>query len=230
MAVLVRLRRGNVAERTRLINRFKALIVEAPATVRAPYRGNTTTQQLRTATASRPGASTPCALTALAPADLEVTIYRQQLRALATQINDLDALIEAHTAQLDALTATYAAPLRAELGIGPVVAAELCIAYSHHGRIHTEAAFARLAGTAPIEATSGQTRDRHRLDRGGDRHLNAALHRIVIVRRQQHDPRTIAYYERRTTQGRTTKEITRCLKRVLARHLYRTLKAMPALP
>jgi len=109
-----------------------------------------------------------------------------------------------------------------ERGVGPIVAAQLIIAWSHHGRIRSEAAFARLAGAAPIPASSGQT-TRHRLSRGGDRQLNRALH-TVILHRRLHDPATKDYIARRAAEGKTTRDAVRLLKRYLARHLYRLLQ------
>ena len=88
-----------------------------------------------------------------------------------------------------------------EPGVGPIVAAQLIVSWSHHGRVRSEAAFARLAGVAPIPASSGQT-TRHRLSRGGDRQLNRALHTVVLHRRQ-HDPATKAYIERRVAEGKS---------------------------
>ena len=96
------------------------------------------------------------------------------------------------------------------------------LAWSHHGRIVSEAAFARLAGVAPIPASSGQT-IRYRLDRSGDRKLNRTLHQVILTRRRTHPP-TIAYIDRRTQEGKTRREVTRCLKRYLARNLYRLLE------
>jgi len=96
-------------------------------------------------------------------------------------------------------------------------------AWSHLGRIRSEAAFASLAGVNPIPASSGNT-IRHRINQGGDRRLNRALH-MAVVTRMRMDPRTRTYVERRTTEGRTTKEIRRCLKRYLARQIYRHLNA-----
>ncbi|MCT1601379.1 transposase [Kocuria sp. p3-SID1433] len=87
-----------------------------------------------------------------------------------------------------------------------------------------EAAFAAIAGVSPIPASSGNT-TRHRLNRGGDRRLNRALH-IATVTRMVHDPETRAYVDRRRAEGRTTKEIRHCLKRYLARRIYRTLEAL----
>ncbi len=95
----------------------------------------------------------------------------------------------------------------------------------HTGRIRSEAAFARLAGCAPIPASSGHT-IRYRLDRSGDRQLNRALHMILVTRRRAHAP-TIAYIHRRTHEGKTSREAIRCLKRYLARSLYRLLENPP---
>ena len=107
-------------------------------------------------------------------------------------------------------------------GVGPLLAAQIVLSWSHKGRIGSEAAFARLAGVAPIPASSGQT-IRHRLDRSGDRQFNRALHMIIVTRRRAHEP-TIAYIERRISEGKTRREATRCLKRSLARSLYRFLE------
>ena len=96
---------------------------------------------------------------------------------------------------------------------------------AHQGRIRSEAAFARLAGAAPIPASSGQT-VRYRLDRAGDRKLNRALHMILVTRKRTH-PATIAYIERRPQEGKTRREANRCLKRYLARNLYRLLEHPP---
>jgi transposase len=99
------------------------------------------------------------------------------------------------------------------------------ISWSHRGRIRSEAAFARLAGCAPIPASSGQT-VRYRLDRSGDRRLNRALHMILVTRRRTHAP-TIAYLTRRMQDGKSRREANRCLKRYLARSLYRLLEHPP---
>ncbi len=113
-------------------------------------------------------------------------------------------------------------------GVGPLAAAQVLISWSHRGRITSEAAFARLAGCAPIPASSGQT-VRYRLDRGGDCRLNRALHMILVTRRRAHAP-TIAYIERRIHEGKSRREATRCLKRYLARNLYRLLENGSPLP
>jgi transposase len=123
-----------------------------------------------------------------------------------------------------ALTAALST-IRAVDRIGPLLAAQVVLSWSHQGRIANEAAFARLAGAAPIPASSGQT-VRHRLDRSGDRKLNRALHLILVTRRRTHPP-TIDYIERRIGEGKTRREATRCLKRYLARSLYRLLENPP---
>jgi transposase len=99
------------------------------------------------------------------------------------------------------------------------------VAWSHRGRLRSEAAFARLAGAPPIPASSGLV-VRHRLDPGGDRQLNRALHTVIVSRRKHHAP-TIAYIERRRSEGKSPREAIRLLKRYLARHLFRVLEAMP---
>lgn len=91
--------------------------------------------------------------------------------------------------------------------------------------MRSEAAFARLGGVAPIPASSGKV-VRHRLDRGGDRRLNRALHTIVLTRRRV-DPETKAHIARRIAQGKSEREAVRCLKRYLARSLFRLMEAMP---
>ena len=109
-------------------------------------------------------------------------------------------------AQLDALVRRMVPSLLDQVGIGPVVAAQLVVSWSHHGRVHSEAAFAKLGGVAPIEASSG-TVVRHRLNRSDDRQLNRALHTIVMVRMRQ-DPTTKAYVARRLAEGKTKRRLT----------------------
>lgn len=112
--------------------------------------------------------------------------------------------------------------LLAERGVGPLTAAEILVAWSHPGRLRSEAAFAMMAGAAPIPASSGQT-VRHRLNRRGDRQLNRALHTIVLSRLAHHEE-TRAYAARRRAEGKTPREIRRCLKRYVARRLFRLLE------
>jgi len=107
-------------------------------------------------------------------------------------------------------------------GIGPVTVTIAIVTWSHPGRVRSEAAFASLAGTCPIPASSGNT-ERHRLNRGGDRRLNWAIHTIVMVRMRR-DPETKAYVQRRISEGRTKREAMRCVKRYVTRDLPRTLQ------
>ena len=151
---------------------------------------------------------------------------RQTATIMATVARRALSLIEeakAYEKQIRDLVRSWRPDLLAEVGVGPIVAATVLCAWSHPDRIHSEAAFAMLAGTAPIPANSGQVTNRYRLNRYGDRRLNHAIHTIVITRQRCH-PETQAYIERRTTQGKTTREIRRCLKRYITRDLYRLLQ------
>ena len=120
---------------------------------------------------------------------------------------------------------TTVAPRTAALfGAGPDVAGQLlATAGDNPDRLRSEAALAHLAGISPLPASSGRT-DRHRLNRGGDRAANSALHSIVLCR-MRHDPRTRAYVDRRTKQGLSKKEIMRCLKRYVVREVHTALLA-----
>jgi transposase len=205
-------RQSAVKAHTQAINALKGLLVTAPAELREQLEGLTTTRLVRQAATLDPGTlATPTAAATLA------------LSGLARRYQHLDAEISLLTSTLDQLTATAAPTLRALLGVGPDSAAALLIAAGDNPeRLRSEAAFAALCGSSPVEASSGKTR-RHRLNRGGDRQANAALHRIVIVRLRWHQP-TRDYLTRRTSEGKTRKEIIRCLKRYVAREVF------PALP
>jgi transposase len=147
---------------------------------------------------------------------------RLVLRSLARRVQA--ATVEAAELEREILAhiRALAPALLDEPGVGPIVAAQLIVAWSHPGRLRSEACFARLAGVAPIPASSGHTQ-RHRLSRGGDRQLNRALHTIVLHRRQ-HDAATRAYIAKRISEGKSSRDATRLLKRYLARHLYRLLE------
>jgi transposase len=161
--------------------------------------------------------------------DIATIAARAEAVRLAKRVVALSEELTANHAQMiDLIHASKAAAMLDETGIGPVTVAVVYTAWSHVGRVRSEAAFAALAGVNPIPASSGNT-IRHRLNRGGDRRLNRALH-MAVVTRMTHDPDTRAYVERRRSEGRTTKEIRRCLKRYLARHLYRTLQRLHAEP
>lgn len=161
--------------------------------------------------------------------DVATVAARAEAARLAKRVVALnEELIANHAQMTDLIRASKAAALLDETGIGPVTVAVVYTAWSHAGRVRSEAAFAALAGVNPIPASSGNT-IRHRLNRGGDRRLNRALH-MAVVTRMTHDPDTRAYVERRRAEGRSIKEIRRCLKRYLARHLYRTLQRLHAEP
>lgn len=147
---------------------------------------------------------------------------KAMLRRLARRIHALNAEIAEADVELAALIKTTAPSLLAVFGAGTSAAGQLLTtAGENPHRLHSEAALARLCGTAPIPASSGNT-TRHRLHRGGDRQANSAIHMIVINRLRWHQP-TKDYLERRTTEGKTKKEIIRCLKRAVVRELYRAL-------
>jgi transposase len=123
-----------------------------------------------------------------------------------------------------AIIRSWRPDLLEEFGVGPIVAATVLCARSHPGRIHSEAAFAMLAGVAPIPANSGQGTTRYRLNRYGGRNLNNALRTVVQIRIQYQQP-TRDYIARRTAEGKTGREIKRCLARYIARDLYRLLES-----
>lgn len=156
--------------------------------------------------------------------DLSITIARSEAKRLAAAILQFHAQLASNHRQLQDVVGAMAAGLLDLSGVGPVSAAQVLISYSHHGRVRSEAAFAALAGVNPIPASSGNT-TRHRLNRHGDRQLNRALYTIARSR-MLYDPATIAYVERRTSEGKTLREIRRCIKRFIARQLFRRLQIL----
>lgn len=192
-------------------------VLTAPEPVRARLRGMTNHAAVAKLTTLRAGS-------AWATVDLETTHTVACLQQLARRISDLTAEAQAHEKQIKTLVKTWRPELLDEVGVGPIVAATILCAWGYAGRVHSEAAFAKLAGTSPIQANSGQVNARHRLNRYGDRRLNCALHTIAITR-QRHDQATRDYTQRRTAQGKNPREIRRCLKRYIARDLYRILEA-----
>ncbi|WP_079173553.1 transposase [Streptomyces monashensis] len=153
--------------------------------------------------------------------DLATTTACTEAVRLAKRILALDAEITDNMNRIGQLVhASPAADLLDENGIGPVT---VLVAWSHPGRVRDEVAFAALAGVSPLPASSGNT-TRHRLSRGGDRRLNRALNVIAMVR-MVHHPQTRAYADRRRTEGKTDREIRRCLERYLTRRLYRHLNS-----
>ena len=149
-------------------------------------------------------------------------------RAIVAGHGDLPAGLVSAVEQITALVAQEAPELLEVFGVGPDVAAALLITVGGNpARMRTEASFAALRGISPIPASSGKTH-RHRLDRGGDRQANAAVHVVALTRRRS-NARTQAYLEKRTAQGLSPRrDINRCVKRYIARELYRILKAHSA--
>lgn len=156
--------------------------------------------------------------------ELALGIARAEAVRLAKSILDLEEQLNSNEQKLDELVkVSEAAPLLQEKGFAAVTAAKCLVAWSHEGRVRSEAAFACLAGVNPVPASSGNT-VRHRLNRGGDRKLNSALH-MAAISRMTHDPETRSYVEKRRAQGKSDREIRRCIKRYLARRAFRILTA-----
>ena len=216
LRVLLATREQAVQVRRVGLNQLRALLVTAPDELRQRLSGLPRTRLAIRCKALR--------LSAAASEHERATVL--SLRLCARRVTAADREAQTLEREIERLVRTLAPALLDEPGVGPISAGFLLLGWSHHGRLRSEAAFARLAGSAPIPASSGQV-SRHRLDRGGDRRLNRALHTIVLARRRHH-PATIAYIERRLSEGKSTREAVRCLKRYLARHLYRLLEQTPA--
>ena len=163
-----------------------------------------------------------------AHASREQTVRQAEIGRLALALGQARRQLKDNRAQLLAIVDDIAPGLTSRYGVGPVSAAQAFVSFSHPGRCRSEAAYAALGGTSPLPASSGQT-VRHRLNRGGDRALNRAIHAIALVRMRS-CPRTRAYVARRTAEGKTAREIRRCLKRYIARELYRQLNRTMNLP
>jgi transposase len=211
-------RHAVLVSRTKAINELKSVIITAPEHLRAGLRGTSLAKQLDRVEL----------LTSPPSAGVEHRVTILTLQGIAARIRFLSAQVDELDTELLSLVKSHQAgpALLAEPGVGPVVAAQLLVSWSHRGRVRNEAAFAALAGTAPLEASSGQ-RTRHRLNRGGDRDLNRALHTVAITRLRCH-PETIRYEIRRSTEGKTHRDIRRSIKRALARRLYRRIQAATA--
>ena len=204
---------------TGAINELKALIVTADESLRVQLRGLRTAGQVAACARFR---DRSCA-------SIHDRATRSSMRSLARRIQLLDTEVDEHDRSLKQLLDEAAPQLIAERGIGYVTAAQFFIAWSHPGRCHSEAAFARLGDTSPVPATCGQNQTRHRRNRGGDRQLNRALY-LVAVTKQRCDPTTKAYIARRVTEGKTDREAIRCVKRFIARRVWRLLEHPPATP
>lgn len=192
-----------------------SLVVAAPEALRSRFRGTSTAVMIDTASGLRIQGSW----------DLETRSYGTVLRDLARRSKAMHAEAKTHERAILAIVKTWRPDLLEVTGIGPIVAATVLCAWSHTGRCRDDGAFASLAGVAPIPASSGTT-SRHRLNRCGDRQLNRALH-VIALCRLRYDPATQAYAQRRRAEGKTDREVKRCLKRYIARQLYRQLENPP---
>jgi transposase len=194
---------------------MRALVLTGPQELREQFRGTTVYRLVRGAAKLRPG--DPCTA---------VGGTKYALRILAKRVLELEAELAELKAILRPLVAATAPELVARHGVGTFTTGALLVAAGDNPeRLRDERAFAHFCGVSPIDASSG-TVVRKRLNRGGDRHANEALWRIVMVRMVS-DPATRHYVERRTKEGLSTLETMRCLKRYVARELYPFLAAGP---
>jgi transposase len=199
--------------RTQALNVLRATIVTAPAGLREDLEGLPQSVLIRRAVALRPG-----------PMVNPLAAAKFALRSLARRYQELDSELQGLVEAITKLTAEISPGLVSTFGIGPDTAANLLVAAGDNPeRMRSEAAFSMLCGASPVDASSGK-QIRHRLNRGGDRKANASLHRVVLTRMRWHEP-TREYVERRTAEGKTKKEIMRCLKRYVAREVYNILMA-----
>src|SRR3954469_5964241 len=213
LSVLLTARRSAVNASTEAQLQVFSLVVAAPEPIRVRFRGQKLAAMLNTAAKLRVQSAW----------DVETTSTVVALRTLARRAHAmLQGARELQKAIL-AIIRGWRPDLLEQFGVGPIVAATVLCAWSHAGRVHSEAAFAMLAGVAPIPANSGQVTTRYRLNRYGDRQLNTALHTVVQIR-IQYQPATRDYVARRTAEGKTSREIKRCLGRYVARNLYRLLE------
>jgi transposase len=211
LRILLVARQEITVARTAQASRLRALLLAGDDTDRQAARG-ALTQSVLTGLAQR---------TVPAGARRDHAVRQAEIARLALALGQARHQLKDNRKQLLAIVDDIAPGLTGRYGIGPVSAAQAIVSFSHPGRCRSEAAFAALSGTSPLPASSGQT-VRHRLNRGGDRALNRAIHAIALVRMRS-CPRTRAYVARRTAEGKTTREIRRCLKRYIARELYRQL-------
>lgn len=211
LRLLLVARSSAVDVRREALTQLRSVIVTAPERLREELRELPAGRLLERCSRLRQARGRPDELASR----LVLRTLARRIEAATSEAAELEREIALHVQAL-------APQLLDEPGVGPIVAARLLVAWSHRGRVRSEAAFARLAGVAPIPASSGQTQ-RDRLSRGGDRQLNRALHTIVLHRRQ-HDPATRDYIARRLAEGKSRRDATRLLKRYLARHLFRLLQ------
>lgn len=211
-----------VKARTQVINQLKAILVIADPALRERMSSLGNAELFRTCARLAPHGGG-------GDEDGVVQATHMTLHMLAERIEQLTAQIDELNQRLTRIVEHHAPQLLVPVGIGPDSAVTLLITMGDNPeRLNTEASFAALCGVSPIEYSSGR-RSTRRLNRGGDRRANAALHRIVFTR-LRHDPRTQAYYERRTHEGKTRREIIRCLKRYAAREVFNLVRTASSDP
>lgn len=216
LRMLLTERRSANKSRTQTINQLHAVLVTAPDLVRNTYRDLTTEQIITKAARSRPTASDMADVT---------TTARIVLRRLATRAQQLQDEVRTIDAEMTALIAQINPAMLQINGMGPLTAATLLTAAGDNPeRLASRAGFAALVGVAPVPASSGQ-RVRHRLSRGGNRHANSAIHRIILLRLRHHEARTTAYVTRRQAEGLSDRDIMRCLKRHVANEIFKAITA-----
>lgn len=206
-------RRSAIKSRTQAGQQIRSLIVTAPAELNGALAGLSVKRQVACCARLRPGAR-----------DGAAASTQRALRSLARRWRQLDCEARELERELHSLVKAAAPRLLAEPGVGPDTAGKLLVIASDNvERLRSDAAFAALCGVSPIEASSGKSR-RHRLNKGGDRQGNNALWTIAN-NRLIHHAESRAYAARRTAEGLSRREILRCLKRHLARRLYRLIVA-----
>jgi len=205
-------RRSAMQARNAALNQLNALVVTAPDHVRQRLGSLSGERLAEAATQLRPGSD----------------VTRGVLRRLGRRVECLSKEVTGLERELATLVAELAPMLLGECGVGPVCASQLLVSSGDPARMKSEASFAALAGTSPVDASSGK-QHRHRLNRGGDRQLNWALH-VIALQRIRHHPETCAYYERLLATGKTRREARRCIKRALARYFYRRLHDLSPTP
>ena len=201
-------RRSAIASATDAERQLLGLAVTAPEQLASKLRDRPTAHVVKTCARWRPDTIT----------DPWTRSIAATMRRIAHRIIALREEADEHEATVKALVQAWRPDLLEQPGVGPIVASVVLSAWSHPGRIHSEGAFAMIAGCAPIPASSGQT-TRHRLNRQGDRQLNWAIHVVYLQRMRRHEA-TKTYINRRRAEGKTSREIRRCVKRYIARELF----------
>jgi transposase len=202
-------------DRTRAINQLRGLVSTAPEELRRDLRDLPIPKLIARTAALRPSHQRDV-----------LSATKLAMRCLARRVQALDDELAVLDAELEPIVRTAAPDLLARHGVGTDTAGAILVAAGDNPhRLRHAAAFARLCGVAPLDASSGK-QIRHRLNRGGDRQANSALWRITLVRLRS-DPATRDYLERRVSEGHTKKEAIRCLKRYIARELFQVLPKSP---